>query len=57
LILKPSYLKGILASNSGTSSVGRASGCQSEGRRFEPGVPHHLFYISIFFKYKVKLFS
>ncbi len=48
--LKPSYLKGILASNSGTSSVGRASGCQSEGRRFEPGVPHHLFYISIFFK-------
>ena len=24
----------------GTSSVGRASACQAEGRRFETGVPH-----------------
>src|SRR5439155_3887211 len=26
----------------GTSSAGRASPCQGEGRRFEPGVPLHL---------------
>ena len=31
----------------GTSSVGRASACQAEGRRFETGVPHH--YIFIYF--------
>ena len=30
----------------GTSSVGRASACQAEGRRFETGVPHHFSYLS-----------
>ena len=43
-------LKGILLLQCGTSSVGRASACQAEGRRFETGVPHHLtFYIYFFY--------
>ena len=40
--LKAPYLKVILLLQCGTSSVGRASACQAEGRRFETGVPHHL---------------
>ena len=39
--MKALSLECILTSQCGTSSVGRASACQAEGRRFETGVPHH----------------
>ena len=42
ILLKAITEKSILTSQCGTSSVGRASACQAEGRRFETGVPHQL---------------
>ena len=50
--LKALYLKVILPTQRGTSSVGRASACQAEGRRFETGVPHHFINIKKVIIYK-----
>lgn len=49
ICLKAQNLKVILLNQCGTSSVGRASACQAEGRRFETGVPHHLYINSVYF--------
>ena len=46
--MKALSLECILTSQCGTSSVGRASACQAEGRRFETGVPHHFHNIILF---------
>ena len=49
MLLKALRLKVILLIlDCGTSSVGRASACQAEGRRFETGVPHQ-FLKNLFF--------
>ena len=42
MCLKAKLEEVILLIQCGTSSVGRASACQAEGRRFETGVPHHI---------------
>ena len=51
--MKALSLECILTSQCGTSSVGRASACQAEGRRFETGVPHqfqrNILFLLLFF--------